>query len=129
MVSEGKYRPFRVAADIRHELAHLVTHNLGDPRLAGLVISSVSLTADLKLARVFWRLAPVAGPNADLARRRKDAEVALERAAGRFKSALTSSLNLRFVPELRFKYDEGQEARDHIDELLEEVKRDRPKLT
>ncbi|MCL2779029.1 MAG: 30S ribosome-binding factor RbfA [Polyangiaceae bacterium] len=124
MAGEGKYRSFRVAADIRHQLAHLVTHDLGDPRLAGLVIVSVSLTADLKLARIFWRLAPIAGiaePNAG--ERRKDAEKALARAAGRFKSALVESLNLRFVPELRFKYDEGQEARDHIDELLEEVKR------
>jgi len=30
------------------------------------------------------------------------------------------------VPELKFEYDAGQEKRDRIDQLLEEVKRDRP---
>jgi ribosome-binding factor A len=38
---------------------------------------------------------------------------------------VTSALKLRYAPELRFSYDEGQEARDRIEELLHEVAREK----
>jgi len=118
-------RSARVAAQLRQEIARQVARELGDPRLEGLIVSSVSMTPDLRLARVFYRLvtAPVAG--AQLEAMKKDAATALERATGRLRKAVTARLGLRFAPELRFAYDEGQEARDRIDELLEEVKRER----
>lgn len=118
-------RPARMAAEIRQELARLIARDLGDPRLEGLIIASVSITKDLRLARVYWRLAILAGPGVNIEARRKEAQQALERATGRLKSAITTRLKMRFAPELRFQYDAGQEARDRIDELLEEVKRDR----
>ncbi|MCL2725764.1 MAG: 30S ribosome-binding factor RbfA [Polyangiaceae bacterium] len=120
-----KNRPLRLAEQLRQEIARLVARDFGDPRLKELLVVSVSLTPDLRLARVFWRLALLAGPNIDLEQRRKDAQIALEHASGRLKSAVTSRLKLRFAPELRFKYDEGQEARDRIEELLEEIKREK----
>ena len=57
--------------------------------------------------------------------RKTDAERALARAGGRLRKAVTARLGLRVAPELRFLYDDGQDARSRIDELLEEVKRDR----
>lgn len=113
-------RPARVAGLLRQELARLVGRDLGDPRLAGLIIASVTMTPDLRLARIFYRL--MEGTEKE---RCDDAQKALEKASGRLKKAVTGRLGLRFAPELRFQYDEGQEARDRIDELLEEVKRDR----
>jgi len=122
MPSEAKTRPARIGAQLRQELARLIARDLGDPRLEGLIVANVTMTGDLRLAKVFWRLAALAGP--DLEARRKDAQIALERASGRLKRAATAHLGLRFAPELRFQYDAGQEARDRIDELLEEVKKD-----
>ena len=98
-----------------------MTRDLGDPRLEGLVIASVTMTGDLRLAKVFWRLAVLD----ESAARRKDTQTALERASGRLKKAVTARLQLRVAPELKFEYDAGQEKRDRIDQLLEEVKRDR----
>lgn len=125
MASEAKTRPARIAAQLRQELARLVARDLGDPRLEGLIIANVTMTGDLRMATVYWRLAALAGPGVDLDARRKDTQAALERASGRLKRAATAELGLRFAPDLRFTYDAGQEARDRIDELLEEVKRDR----
>jgi len=124
MPNEAKTRPARIAAQLRQEIARLVARDLGDPRLEGLMIASVTMTGDLRLAKVFWRLATLGGPGVDLEAKRKDAQVALERASGRLKRAATAQLGLRFAPELRFAYDAGQEARDRIDSLLEEVKRE-----
>jgi ribosome-binding factor A len=125
MTSGGKARPARVAAELRQEIARLLTRDLSDPRLEGLVIASVTMTGDLRIAKIFWRLALLEGPGVNLAARRTDAQLALERASGRLKRAATAQLMLRVAPELQFQYDEGQEKRDRIDELLEEVRKDR----
>jgi ribosome-binding factor A len=117
-------RATRVAAQLRQELARLIGRDLADPRLAALVVTSVTLTKDLRVAKVFWRLASVAA-GAELAAERDDAALALERSQGRLRRAVTARLGLRFAPELRFAYDGGQEARDRIDELLHEVSTER----
>ncbi|CAN5879214.1 30S ribosome-binding factor RbfA [soil metagenome] len=124
MASEAKTRPARVAAEIRQELARLISRDLGDPRLEALVVANVTMTGDLRMAKVFWRLAILDEPGPLLDARRKDTQTALERAAGRLKRAITGRLKLRVVPELKFEYDAGQEKRDRIDQLLEEVKKD-----
>jgi len=126
MASEAKTRPARVAAQLRQEIARLISRDLGDPRLEGLVVANVTMTGDLRMAKIFWRLAILDEPGALLDARRKDTQLALERASGRLKRAITGRLQLRVVPELKFEYDAGQEKRDRIDQLLEEVKRDRP---
>ncbi|MBX3221485.1 MAG: 30S ribosome-binding factor RbfA [Labilithrix sp.] len=115
-------RSVRVAAQLRQEVARLVGRELADPRLEGLVVASAWISADLRLAKVFFRIATTS-EGAELDARRKDAEKALERASGRLRKAVTARLALRVAPELRFVYDEGQDARDRIEQLLDEVKR------
>ena len=115
-----------MAAQLRQEIARLISRDLGDPRLEGLVVANVTMTGDLRMAKVFWRLATLDEPGKLLDARRKDTQLGLERAAGRMKRAITARLQLRVVPELKFEYDAGQEKRDRIDQLLEEVKRDTP---
>jgi len=127
MASEAKTRPSRVAAQLRQELARLVSRDLGDPRLEGLVVASVTMSGDLRLAKIFWRLAILDEPGKVLDARLKDTQMALERASGRLKKAVTARLQLRVAPELKFEYDAGQEKRDRIDQLLEEVKKDAAK--
>jgi len=116
MASQVK-RASRVAEGIREELSMLLTTRVRDPRLSGVLVSRVVLTDDLRSAKVYFRL--LTGKE-----RADDAKTGLERAAGLFRKELASSLELRVVPELRFFYDEGQEARDRIDQLLDEVKRE-----
>ena len=124
MASEAKTRPARVAAQLRQELARLIARDLGDPRLEGLVVANVTMSGDLRLAKIFWRLAILDEPGALLNARLKETQTALERASGRLKKAVTARLQLRVAPELKFEYDAGQEKRDRIDQLLEEVKRE-----
>jgi ribosome-binding factor A len=118
-------RPARAAAQLRQEIARQISRELGDPRLDGLVVSSVSMTPDLRLARIMWRLADSSLPGVDLEARKKDAAKALEKSSGRLRKAVTARLGLRYAPELRFQYDEGLDARDRIEQLLHEVKKER----
>lgn len=117
-------RPVRVAAQLRQEVARLVSRDLSDPRLESLVISNAWISADLRLAKVYYRIATTA-EGAELEARRKDADKALERASGRLRKAVTARLGLRVAPELRFLYDEGQDARSRIEQILDEVNRER----
>ena len=116
-------RPVRVAVQLRQEVARLIGRDLADPRLEGLVVSNAWISADLRLAKVYFRIATTA-EGAELEARRKDASIALERASGRVRKAVTARLGLRVAPELRFVYDEGQDARSRIEQLLDEVKRE-----
>jgi ribosome-binding factor A len=120
----SKERPTRIAAQIRQEAARFVARELADPRLEGLVVSSVWLSNDLRIAKLFFRLATIA-TGAEHEAQKKAAQKGLESASGRLRKAITSRLGLRVAPELRFVYDEGQEARDRIDQLLGEVARER----
>jgi ribosome-binding factor A len=120
MASEPKgRRPARVASDIRHALARMLARDVADPRVEGVIVSRVSLSNDLRVATIGWRLL------APGAQTRAAAQKGLERVAQRLRRAVGRELGLRHAPELRFAYDEGQDARDRIDELLEEVKRER----
>jgi ribosome-binding factor A len=116
-------RPTRVAAQLRQEVARLIGRDLSDPRLENLVVSNTWISADLRLAKIFFRIATTA-EGAALTARIEDAEKALERAAGRLRKAVTARLALRVAPELRFVYDEGLDARNRIEQLLDEVKRE-----
>lgn len=119
----SKERPTRVAAQIRQEAARFVSRELADPRLEGVVVTNVWLSNDLRLAKLFFRLVTMATGDAHQ-KQTKSALKGLESASGRLRKAITSRLGLRVAPEFRFVYDEGQEARDRIDALLDEVARE-----
>lgn len=88
------------------------------------MISNVTMTGDLRIAKVFWRLAVAVAPGEALQKQLEQTQAALGRASGRLRKAAASNLQLRVVPELIFAYDAGQEQRDRIDQLLEEVRRE-----
>ena len=53
-------RPVRLAVQLRQEMARLIGRELSDPRLEGLVISNAWVSADLQLAKIFFRIATIA---------------------------------------------------------------------
>ena len=118
-VSEKK-RATRVAARIREELSLALAEVVKDPRTRGVIVSLVRLSDDLRHASVYVRL--VSGGDDETVR--KQALTGLERASGVLRREVTERAGLRFAPELKFHYDEGQDARTRIDELLAEVEKE-----
>jgi ribosome-binding factor A len=118
-------RPKRVAELMRTYITELITRDLGDEKLALVVITSLTVTDDLSLARIGVRRLGDDGTE----RARKELVRSIGRAAPRLRRALGPRLGLRRVPELRFEYDLGQDKAQRVDELLAEIasERDRTK--
>ena len=105
---------------MRDELSGLLLGELRDPRLREVLVSRIEVTDDLGFAKVFVRTLRGVSTPADEAALVK----ALTGAAGFFRKELAPRLGLRTVPELRFSFDSGQDARQRVEELLEEIRRD-----
>jgi ribosome-binding factor A len=108
-------RTERLAGQIREELAGMIVSGLKDPRIGFVTVTRVSLTEDLRLARVS------VGVLGDQAQREKTL-AGLRQAAGFLRRELGRRLSVRHTPELSFQYDEGLDATDRVAKLLEEIK-------
>ena len=109
-----------MAERVREELASAIARDLGDPRLAYVVITRVEMPDDLQLAKVQVRL--TTGGEDPAARKRLLA--GLTAATGLLRKRVGQSVGLRRAPEIRFYYDNGQDASTRIEALLHEIKRD-----
>ena len=119
-MSPANHRHERVGEEIAHEINAMLVGELKDPRLEGMVVASeVRLQPDMKHARVFIN---VKGTNKE----QSDAIKALEHASGYIRRELVERLQLRRVPELHFTLDLSQEHVERIEQLLKEVKKDKP---
>ena len=119
-MSPANHRHERVGEEIAHEINTLLVGELKDPRLECMVVASeVRVQPDMKHARVFIN---VKGTNKE----QSDAIKALEHASGYIRRELVERLQLRRVPELHFTLDLSQEHVERIEQLLKEVKKDKP---
>ena len=119
-MSPANHRHERVGEEIAHEINSMLAGELKDPRLEGSVIASeVRVQPDMKHARVFIN---VQGTNKE----QSDAIKALEHASGYIRRELVERLQLRRVPELHFTLDLSQEHIERIEQLLKEMKKDKP---
>lgn len=115
--SEQK-RSSRVAEAIRNELAILVISKVQDPRLHNLNISRVEVNDDLSVALIYFT---VLGDKKEA----KEAEKGLHRAKGFMRSHIARTLNLRFTPDLQFRYDDVVEKVAELEELFQEIANER----
>ena len=120
MKGDGR-RAQRVATLLRSYLTEGLAREVGDPRLTSLVVTSVTVPDDLGVARVGVRL--LAGD--DDPEQRRSALAALGRAASRLRRGVGPRLGLRRVPELQFFYDTGHDASRRVEELLQEIAKER----
>jgi ribosome-binding factor A len=116
-VKEDTRRIDRVAGLLRHHLTDALHRELGDPELLSLVVTSVEVSRDLSIAHVkVRRLSTSDSPEA-----RKSVLSRLRRATPRLRRALGPRMEIRKLPELRFVYDTGEDARDRVETLLREI--------
>jgi ribosome-binding factor A len=117
----------KVADAIRGELmSMLLAGEVHDPGVQKAVVSSVAITGDLRLAKVYVRALELgADPKS-----KQQLIRALERAKGFLRSQLAQRLDLRYAPDLRFFYDESIDRGADMEALLREIKTsdgDKPK--
>ncbi|MFO7181800.1 MAG: 30S ribosome-binding factor RbfA [Pseudomonadota bacterium] len=116
-MSRDNRRGLRLNELVRDRLAALIRRELDDPAFAALVITAVRVSDDASVADIGVRFL---GIDAEPERRRLLQR--LLRVAPRLRRLLGSELGLRRTPELRFRFDTGEDAAARVDELLREIR-------
>jgi len=110
-------RTIRLGDEIRDVLARcFVGEQLRDPRLQGVSITHVRVTADLQSANVYYRLFDPT--------RQEEAKNGLYSCAGYLRKTMAEKVKIRKIPELHFFYDKSIEEGSNIESLLEKIRKE-----
>ena len=107
-------RAERVSRHIRNTLADILRRHVKDPRLKMVTISSVDVSPDLRLAKIYF----VTSGDDDKIQRVQEG---FKKAGPYIKKRLGDELGLRYMPELRFYYDDSLDYGARMEELFRSI--------
>ena len=110
-------RTDKVAEEIKHQLAGILSRDLAELHLGLVTVTSVRISKDLKNAKVY----------VSFIGNKESTEVCLEKVNNRKKQIrmhLGANMHLRYVPELDFYFDDNMEYASRIDEIIKEIHKD-----
>lgn len=110
-------RAERVGGQVQKVLAGLIQKGVNDPRLARATITGVSMSRDLRIAKIYF--AAHGG-----AHEKQDLLAGFESAKGFIKRELARQLGLRYMPDLKFYYDGSFDYGAHINRVLKSLQSD-----
>jgi len=102
----------RLGNQVLRSLSELLRFETKDPRLKKVSLTSVDLSRDLSVARVYFSLMD---PNDDPA----PVTEGLQAAAGFLRGKLGGAIKVRHVPELRFVHDDSAAEAVRIGRLID----------
>jgi ribosome-binding factor A len=105
----------RIADRIRQELSDMLIRELNDPRLKQIYVTDVKVDKELAFADIF--VSAVEGNS-----RSREILDGLESASGFIRRTLSSRVDLRVFPRLRFHWDPTPENADRIEKVLAELR-------
>jgi ribosome-binding factor A len=108
-------RAERVGGQIQKILAGLIRKGINDPRLSLTTVTGVTLSRDLRIAKVY--VATRGGADSAQA-----VLSGFESAKGFIKRKLAGELGLRYMPDLRFFYDASFDYGAHIERVLKSIR-------
>lgn len=110
-------RSERVSGEIQKVLSDILQKKVKDPRLKMATITGVKMSRDLKFARIYFTT-----PGSK--KSKEETKEGFESALGYVKRTLANTLNLRYMPDLKFFYDESFDYGSHINNVLKSIKTD-----
>jgi ribosome-binding factor A len=114
------HRAEKVAEEIKHKLNTAMSKDLMELNLGLVTISKVIMTQDLRIAKVYVTFLGNKEP----------AEKCMDRINYRKKHIrflLAKNINMKYIPDLNFYYDDTLDYADRINKLLNEVKKEEHK--
>ncbi len=108
-------RSVRVGDQIMRELAELLLRRVRDPRIKGVTLTGIHVSNDLKHARAFYS---IMGSEEDI----KSVQAGLDRAKGFIRREIGHRLDMKYVPDIIFKYDPTLEKGDQMEKLFKKLK-------
>jgi len=110
-------RSARVSGQIQKVLSDILHKRVKDPRLKMATITGVKMSRDLRIARIYFT---TSGGQKSI----EEASEGFKSALGYVKRTLASQLGLRYMPDLKFFYDESFSHGSHIDKILKVITTD-----
>ena len=107
-------RQQRVQELLRAEISDIIRSELRDPLIGFVTVTDVEVSPDLRHARVF--ISALGSAEAQEASFR-----ALRRAAKFVRGRLAGRLELRYIPELTFRYDATAERAQRLEHVLRDL--------
>ncbi len=107
----SKIRLQRISDRIRVELSEMLIREVQDPRLTGISVTDVKVDRELAYADIY--VSAVEGQE-----RSREVIEGLHSASGFLRHALSTRVDLRVFPRLRFHWDPTPERADHIEQVL-----------
>jgi len=104
-------RAERISGKIQHAITELLSKKMQDPRIEMATVSGVKLTPDLRVANVYIT---VFGDK----NRIKEALDGFKNSKGFIKKRIAPKLGLKYMPDLRFYYDDSFDKAAKMDELI-----------
>jgi ribosome-binding factor A len=101
----------RIADRVRQELSEMLIREINDPRLKNIFITDVKIDKELAFADVYVSAIEGSG-------RAPEILAGLESASGFLRRTLSSRIEVRAFPRLRFHWDPTPENADHIEKVL-----------
>ena len=114
MAARSFNRAERVGGQVQKILAGLIRKGINDPRLALATISGVTMSRDLRIAKVYFTAPGGAHDEQELL-------AGFESAKGFIKRELARELGLRYMPDLKFFYDSSFDYGAHINRVLKSL--------
>ncbi|MEJ2155943.1 MAG: 30S ribosome-binding factor RbfA [Desulfobacteraceae bacterium] len=108
-------RSDRVGGLIQQVLAELLLTEISDPRLSQTTITAVKVSRDLRFARIYFATSGRDGAA-------EAAKEGFNRACGFVKRELAQRLGLRYMPDLKFFYDDAIDRGARMEQLIKLVK-------
>jgi ribosome-binding factor A len=112
-------RSDRVADVLQQEIADLLLRRVKDPRVQGVVLTGVEVSADLRHARIFYCITGTVSETD-----KENATSGLNKAKGFMRQELGKRLSMKHLPQLDFRYDGSFEYGEKIERLLKELHKD-----
>ncbi len=110
-------RADRVASVIAKEVSLIISQEIRDPRLGMVTITNVIVTPDLKEATIYFTT---------MGDRKNDTEI-LQSAKNFIRTCLAHRIRIKFVPELKFVFDDQLEYNQKIEQLFKEINKSNKK--
>ena len=108
----------RINGLLREEISRLLSREIKDPRLRGLLtITQVSTSSDLRNAKVYLSVLGTDEENTAALR-------CIQSAATFMRKQLRERLRLKYVPFLTFEIDNSMETSDHIFRLMDQARKE-----
>ena len=114
IMTRNNRRSLRVADTIKRELGWLIERYFKDSKNCLVTLTNVKLSPDLKLATVYFSVF-----NNELDKEEFTKE--LKKATPFLRNQLAHHMKIKYIPDLRFFYDDSAEYYNHINSIIKKI--------